>query len=316
MPGFGCEPVRKNNGGITPPRHTLWSYPSPVADFLVKLYDPGAEYTAADDVIKLHPPTVKHDQAVAEDPGCLDPDLFNFDEHSFCDIAGINPEVMAFDEVINYSVSQLQQLYRINTVQGAEGAGWHDEGSPYGQLCSLHGPDNAVTSHFISSELDAAHFSPAEIAQFSMEYLESLPYSVSICHWANHYFAVGYNNDIKSGDKHLYVLDSIAGGADGESFSRAFAVRFRELWNRVQHPRGVRLRTFFNDCEQQEDGKSCAFYAIHNAHRLVHAATVGGNFEQIGARRSPFAAELGQLTPEKVRVWRTKLFKAYHEVCT
>ncbi|KAF8423294.1 hypothetical protein EV426DRAFT_139310 [Tirmania nivea] len=311
--GFGCEPVRKNNVGITPPRHTLWSRPTPVANFLEKLYDPEAEYTAEDDVIQLHPPTVQHDQAIAEDPGCIDADLFNFDEHAFCDRTGINPEMMVDDDVIKYSIDQLAQLYRINTFLNDQEVAWQDEDSPHAQLCSLHRP--SVTVYQLNPSQDVAGLSPETIANFSTTYLEPAPYSVFICHWGNHYFTVGYNNAIESGEKHLYVTDSNVGEDAEGAVSRKFAAKFHELWNRIDPPPGVQLLTFFKDylCEQQEDDKSCALYAIHNAHRLVHAATIGGNFEQVGTNKSPFAVELGQLTPQKIRVWRTKLFKAYHE---
>lgn len=316
MPHFGCEPVRKNNVGITPPRHTVWSSPTPVADFLVKLYDPEAEYTAEDDVIQLHPPTVQHDQAVAEDPGCIDADLFNFDEHAFYEPTGMNPEQLMLDIVIDYSIHQLAQLYRINTLTGEGGPVWHDDDSPNAQLCRLYRPSELV--HYLHQGQAVAQLSEEDVVYFSMK-LTAAPSSVFICHWgsgnAAHYFTVGYNNATGSSAKHLYVTDSNIGGKKAAAVSRKFVAKFRALWNRIGHAPGVQLIVFYKDysCEQQEDGKSCGFYAIHNAHRLVHAATIDGNFEQVGTGGSPFAVELGQLTPQKIRVWRAKVFKAYHE---
>lgn len=319
VPGFGCEPVRKNNAGITPPRHTVWSPITPVADFLVKLFDHKIEYTAEDDVIQLHPPTVQHDEPIAEDPGCIDAGLFNFDEHTFNQRTGINPQQLMTDVVIDYSVNQLAQLYRINTSPEDEASGWDDEDSPGAQLCSLHKPSE--TAYTLREGQDVTKISEAEIVYFAMK-LATTPSSVFICHWGSgakaHYFTVGYNNATASGAKHLYVTDSNVSGVKESAVSRAFARQFRALWNRIGHPPGVELYIFFRDysCEQQEDGKSCGFYAIHNAHRLVHAATIDGNFEQVGRGDSPFAVELGQLTPQKIRVWRAKLFKAFYEVCT
>lgn len=316
----GCEPVRKDDVGftITPP-HTNWVRAIPVPYFLRKLYE-GREYEEGDLVIKLDPPTVSHSSTVAEDPGYIDPNMFDYDETEVPDFYGISEGQTIVDEVLDFLIKELWELYRINNndtaLERAPGQApvpkkWFDHDSPNDAIVSLHSPIALHAWTRIPGNPSAEDDAPV------IEMLSRATYTVMVVHAgqkaeSGHYFCAAFNRLTAT----VYIVDSISTKGKVTGTTSAFVRKLKTVLRKVV-PRGegTNLKFVYPQCEQQTDMASCGLYAVHNAHRFVHAACMDGNFEAVGTDPADMST-LPSLTPEYVRAWRLKLAKAFAEVWT
>lgn len=320
----GCEPVRKDSSDSikldADSEHTEWIPPIKAADFLLKLYT-GEPYSANDRVIHLEPATISHEegQAVAEDPGVIDPSIFNYSADQIPDFHGIREGEMLTDEVILFLAKQLLEAYPVQEFDGD---------TPSGAVLShpkVYFGSPAVSYLFTQKEWRLDPKDPADRPQINdlRNLILNYTYFVYLVHSggerSGHYYCVVYN---KATTK-LLVLDSSSRGKTLSEYTKVFVRSFTETLKSIELHPPQRIKAVNAPSSQQHDGNSCGFYAVHNTHRVLHALCRGGLEDQpelfdkfITQTGDQELSDLPTLTPQLISEWRLKLRRVFYEVCT
>ena len=318
----GCEPVRKDSSDSikldADSEHTEWIPPIKAADFLLKLYT-GEPYSANDRVLHLEPATISHEEAVAEDPGVIDPTIFNYSADQVPDFHGIREGEMLTDEVILFLVKEVLEMYPIQEF---------DIETATNEVLThpkIYFGSPAASYQFTMKEWRLDPKNPADRGEINTlrNLILNYTYFVYLVHSggerSGHYYCVVYNKDTSK----LLILDSSSRGKKLSEFTRTFVRRYIETLKSIDLHPSQSIKAVNAPSAQQLDGNSCGFYAVHNTHRVLHALCQGRLeddpelFDEfITKPKDQDPNDLPELTPRLISEWRLKLRKAFYEVCT
>lgn len=319
----GCEPVRKDSSSEikldADSDHTEWIPPIKVADFLLKLYT-GEAYDAGDQVIHLEPATVSHEDAVAEDPGFIDPTIFNYSADQVPDLHGIREGEMLIDEIIVFLAKELLEAYPVQELEIDPVTP-----TPLAHPKVYFAPPAAA---YLYTQEEWTLDPEDKADQAGIEILRNLvlnyTYFVYLVHTGpdrsgGHYYCVVYNKITST----LVVLDSASSDNDLTPNTEVFVDSFIKTLKIIDLHPPKDIKVVVAPSLQQIDGNSCGFYAIHNTHRIFHALCRGGLEDDpklfdkfITKTGKQKLSDLPKLTPKLITEWRIKLRRVYYEVCT